>query len=338
MSFLHNSWYQAAWASELADGPLVRTILEEPILLYRPGEDKIAALLDRCPHRFAPLSSGSIAGRVVTCGYHGLAFGPNGACVGNPHGPITSAMRARSYPVMERHLAIWVWMGDPEKADPGALPDLSFIDRTPESARITLYMPTQASYRLLTDNIMDLTHADYLHASSIGGVMTGSRCSTRERNGQVIVEWLSDNCDPPPAFRPMLPPDEKADIWTQVTWSSPALMILGTAAKPAGVPRSAEDESFTLHNMTPQTATSTHYFVCSTRSLLQDDATFGAELKAALTHAFVNEDKPMLERQQERMATDDLWALEPILLGIDAAAVRVRRRLDALISAEAAAA
>lgn len=333
--WLRDSWYQAGWSDEVEAGRgLARTILGDPILLFRQSDGTVAALFDRCPHRFAPLSAGTIGNDRVVCGYHGLGFGADGACTLNPHGPITSAMRVRAYPVVERHAALWIWMGDPARADGADIPDLSFIDQTPEAARIRMYMPTRANYQLLTDNIMDLSHADYLHPTSLGGIMAGARASSREQDGRIVAEWVSKDCVPPPAFAPIVAPAERADIWTQVIWQAPALMVLGTAAMQVGIERAAEDESHTLHNMVPETEGTTHYFVCSTRRFLIDDDRFSAYLRAALEHAFRDEDKPMLEKQQARMGTPDLWALDPVLLPVDAAAVRVRRRLEAMIAAE----
>jgi vanillate O-demethylase monooxygenase subunit len=333
--WLRNCWYQAGWSEEVTAGkPLVRTILGEPILFYRMADGTIAALLDRCPHRFAPLSAGKIEGDTVTCGYHGLVFAPDGACVANPHGPITSRICVRAYPTAERHTALWVWMGEPEMANLATLPDLSFIDETPETARIRMYMPTRANYQLIVDNIMDLSHADFLHPGSLGGIMVGSKARSREEGDRVVADWISEDCPPPPAFVAMVAPATRADIWTEVSWQAPALMVLGTAAKPTSIPRTSDDESHTLHNMVPETETTTHYFMCSTRRFLVDDAAFGAYLAGALQYAFAEEDKPMLEKQQARMGTPDLWELGPILLPVDAAAVRVRRKLESLIAAE----
>jgi len=335
MTWLRNTWYQAGWSADVVDiTPLVRTILDEPILFYRSGDGSLAALLDRCPHRFAPLSAGCIRDEIIRCAYHGLAFGTDGQCVDNPHGAITSAMRVKSYPVAERHSAIWIWMGDAEKADPALIANLSFIDETPESARIYDYMPTAAGYELLVDNIMDLSHADFLHPSSIGGIMVGARSKSREDGDKIVAEWLALDCDPPPAFRPSVAPATRADIWTEVIWSAPALMVLGTAAMPAGKARTPDDGSYTLHNMTPESDTKTHYFICSTRRFLVDDADFSAMLRSALLHAFGNEDKPMLELQQSRIGSSSFWELNPILLPIDAAAIRVRRMLAKLIDRE----
>lgn len=331
--FLFNCWYQAAWSSELGQTPLVRTILNTPVLLYRTDAG-VAALLDRCPHRFAPLSAGRIEGDRVVCGYHGLGFDASGQCVLNPHSPITSSMRVRAYPVHERHTGVWIWMGDPAQADPDLIPDLSFIDRTPDVARIELYMHTRAGYRLVTDNIMDLSHADYLHPTSLGGMMMHTKARTFERDGRLVAEWASPSCPAPPMFQAKVPSPQLSNYWIEVAWQAPAVMVLGTAVVPEGAERAPADEVYALHNMTPETDGSCHYFVCATRGDRLDDAAFSAMLRGKLEHAFIEEDKPMLEAQQQRMGADDLWSLEPILLRTDAAAVQVRRRLDRLIEEE----
>ena len=333
--WLRNAWYQIGWSDEVKVAvPLVRTVLNQPLLIMRDERDRVGALLDRCPHRFAPLSAGRISSGIVTCGYHGLAFDASGACVRNPHGPIASAMHVQSYLVAERHTALWIWMGDPRQAHEEEIPDLSFIDDTPESARITIHMPTRCNYQLLTDNIMDLSHADYLHPTTLGGMMTAVKAQTREEGKQIIVQWHAIACDPPPAFRAMVPPPLKGDIHIEVRWSAPAVMVLTATAKPTGIAPTTSDESRTLHNMTPETATSSHYFVCSTRRFLMDDAHFNEFLRGALARAFQEEDKPMLESQQARIGDAEFWSLKPILLRVDAAAVQVRRRLDQLIAAE----
>jgi len=336
MSWLRNTWYQAGWSDEVGSSDsLVRTILGEPVLFYRKNDGSLAALLDRCPHRFAPLSAGTIESDHVVCGYHGLGFAPNGNCIRNPHGPITSAMKVKSYPVIERYSAFWIWMGDAAYADAEKIPALAFIDETPEKARITGYMPTHCNYQLLTDNILDLSHADYLHPTTLGGIITNAKAKVSEECGSVIAEWQSNGCEPPMAYKPMVP-HGLADIWTRVVWQAPALMVLDTGAKPAGIKPVPEDHSFTLHNMVPETETSTHYFFCVTRRFDIDDVVLTRILRNAVTQAFQNEDKPMLEKQQARMGTEEFWSLGPILLQSDAAAVRARRRLENLISTELA--
>ena len=115
-TYLRNAWYCAAWSETLGDdGVLGLTILKEPVVLYRQGNGEVVALEDRCAHRFAPLSMGAVVGgNRIQCPYHGLEYDKTGACVLNPHGNknIPSRARVKSYPVTEKHKAIWVWMGD----------------------------------------------------------------------------------------------------------------------------------------------------------------------------------------------------------------------------------
>ena len=96
-TYLRNAWYVAAWSDDLAEGKLLaRTIMKEPVVLYRKADGSPAALHDRCPHRFAPLSMGKIVhGDAVQCPYHGLEFDASGACTLNPHGTKNIPSRAR---------------------------------------------------------------------------------------------------------------------------------------------------------------------------------------------------------------------------------------------------
>src|SRR6516162_4396461 len=159
-TYLRNAWYVAAWSDNLADGQLLsRTILKEPIVLFRKSDGHIAALQDRCPHRFAPLHMGKIVGGDrVQCPYHGLEFDSSGACVLNPHGTknIPPRARVRSYPVTEKHKAVWIWMGE-QSPDLAKVPDFSVLDNVPEMHaskrdRITI----RANYELIIDNLLDL--------------------------------------------------------------------------------------------------------------------------------------------------------------------------------------
>lgn len=336
MAYLENIWYQAGWETEVPLGEkLVRTILDQPILFFRRTDGTVAALLDRCPHRFAPLSAGSREGDSVICGYHGLGFGADGRCDKNPHGAITSAMKVRSYPVAEKHSAIWVWMGDPEAADEAEVPDLSFIDDTPMTARLYWTLYANANYQLLTDNILDVTHIDFLHPTTLGGgCMDNVVMKVRDDGEALVADWISLNVEPPPGYKALVNNAPRADIWIGVTWNAPAVLVLGTSATLPGTERTSAEEAYILHSMTPETDMTSHYFVCGTRPYLQDDVGFTDYLREVTRQAFIDEDKPMIEKQQDRMATPDLWALEPILLRQDEAAVRARRKLEKRIAKE----
>jgi len=335
MHWLRDTWYQAGWVSEIPDeGMLARTFLSTPLVFFRNEEGNISALLDRCPHRFAPLSAGHITNGIVTCGYHGLGFDSNGKCAHNPHGRITRAMKVDAYRVEERHSAFWVWMGDQDKADPALIPDLSFIDETPEVARIYGYMPTKANYQLITDNILDLSHADYLHPTTLGGMMTNSESECIDEGESLLVSWTAINQPSAPAFYGEVPPPNTGDFWIDVRWQPPGVMTLRAIASVHGQEPEENNRTETLHNMIPETEGSTHYFFCSTRKRFLDDAEYTEMFRKPLMQAFVEEDKPMLEKQQQRIGDNNFWDLRPRLLSIDEASLLARRKLDAMIEAE----
>ena len=57
--WLRNCWQVAAFTTEVIGGQLLaRTILDEPIVLFRARDGRVVAFQDRCPHRYAPLSKG----------------------------------------------------------------------------------------------------------------------------------------------------------------------------------------------------------------------------------------------------------------------------------------
>ncbi|MGH8701968.1 MAG: Rieske 2Fe-2S domain-containing protein, partial [Burkholderiales bacterium] len=83
--WLRNCWYVIAWDHEIpGDGFLARTVLGEPMLVYRTAAGRLTALEDRCCHRHAPLSKGRREGDHIRCGYHGLMFDAAGVCVEVP--------------------------------------------------------------------------------------------------------------------------------------------------------------------------------------------------------------------------------------------------------------
>src|SRR6218665_1966719 len=117
--FVKNCWYVAAWSHEVgAEGFLSRTIINVPLVIWRTAQGEVVALDDRCCHRGAPLSKGRREGDSVRCMYHGLRFDASGQCVEAPaQARMPPTLKVRGYPIVERHSWIWVWMGDPARAD-----------------------------------------------------------------------------------------------------------------------------------------------------------------------------------------------------------------------------
>ena len=152
MPFLRNAWYIAAWAEEVTDGPIGRRLLDEKVVLYRLVAGAVVALEDRCCHRALPLSMGRMVGDRLQCGYHGLEYDQTGACVKVPgQSTIPADARIKSYPVIERYRWIWVWMGEPERADPSSVPDFHWLD-DPGWVAPTGTFQLKANFQNLIDN------------------------------------------------------------------------------------------------------------------------------------------------------------------------------------------
>jgi vanillate O-demethylase monooxygenase subunit len=337
--FLRNAWYMVGWSSDLA-GPgtsLARIVLGDPIVVFRSDHGSVGALLDRCPHRFAPLSKGAIRGASLVCGYHGLAFGGDGRCTANPHGRVTRQMAVRAYPVREAYLAIWIWMGDPAEAGECVLPDLAFIDAAPQSAFSSGYLHARAHYQLLVDNILDLSHADYLHPDTLGGgSFTRAKTMVEDRADGLSLTWTCENEEPLPITRATMSAADRVDMWTQVRWYPAGIMSLRNGTVPTGSSRDGAREMFNLHIMTPETEQSSHYFFAASRNFDLDDTELNDRIAAMRNRIFLSEDEPMIAAQQERLAGHDFWEMKPLLLRTDEGAVRVRRKLEAMIAKEQA--
>lgn len=335
MKLLENRWYMAAWEEELdANGYLVRTIAEQPLLLLRDDRGDVSALSDRCPHRFAPLSKGCIESNKVTCGYHGIVFDHQGRCIVNPHGPIISALTVQSFPVTVRHRGVWVWLGDLEKADPASVTDLSILETLPPVAQNFGYELMHANHQLCTDNILDLSHADFLHPDSLGGgATTRAKRTIVEEGEDIIITWFAENDVPPPALAGMLEEKEKsrsADLLLSARWSPPNIMQIEFGLTFEGNIQNRGPQTWGVHIMTPIDNNKTHYFFWSGRDRMWSEEV-NIAAREAMYHAFRNEDKPMLEAQQAVIGDVDFDTLRPALLRTDEASTRVRRRLCGMI-------
>ena len=156
---LRNAWYIGAWADELGDKPLARRICSDPVVLFRDGSGKAAALADRCCHRAAPLHLGNLVEAGIQCGYHGLVFDATGRCVAIPGQKlIPQDAQVRSYPAVERDQLVWLWMGDPALADPAKIVDFPYHNDPAHWPNKHAVYPIKGNYMLMVDNLMDLTH------------------------------------------------------------------------------------------------------------------------------------------------------------------------------------
>jgi phenylpropionate dioxygenase-like ring-hydroxylating dioxygenase large terminal subunit len=339
--FVRNTWYVAMFSGDLAAGQLMhRTILNEPILFYRKEDGGVAAITDRCSHRFVPLSLGKLLpGDRVQCIYHGVEFGPDGRCVKNPHGKgvIPGPLHLKNYPVVERHSLIWIWMGD-RKADPSTIPDYSCLDDRP-ATHVTRpgYLKVAANYELVVDNLLDLSHISYVHVGILGNADTANADIGVDQKGDVVaVSRISKNAETPGILKMMSPAGfERGDQWNTISWYAPSNMILEFGASKPGEPKEKGTGYFAIHLLTPETDRSTHYHYTASRwNVLTDDeqnVKIRDKIYEMRTFAFAEQDVPVIEAQQ-RCMDQAQEPLRPALLSIDAGPLRYRKVLDRLLA------
>jgi len=332
-AYVRNLWYMAAWADEI-DGEALfsRTLLGKPWLIWRKADGTYAMIADRCPHRFVPLSMGKRVGDTVQCRYHGLGFDSAGTCVHSPFpdGP-PAHVSAPAMPIVEKHRGLWFWPGDPTLADPAKIPDFSFLDEDHGMHRGALRI--EGNYELITDNLMDLTHAEFLHIETFGvngSIFHGEQTVRQDEDGAIWNNWDMTAAEPPEWSKPMLQPGDKVDQWLHMRWHAPAAMALTVGLARAGTQRAdmVVPRMLNPHIITPETATSSHYFYD------HEDNDAAAEMARQV---FIDEDEPMIEAAQRALGSADFWDARPAILKTDAGAIRARRALMQLRKAEEAA-
>ncbi|MEU6701897.1 aromatic ring-hydroxylating dioxygenase subunit alpha [Pseudonocardia sp. NPDC046786] len=343
MEALKNAWYVAAWPEEIDEGNLVgRTILNEPILLYRKTDGTPVAIGNRCPHRFAPLHLGRHLGDTVRCGYHGLEFGEDGRCARNPHGNGTTPSHASvpTYPLVEKHSMLWIWMGS-EPADESLIADEFAFVADPQRAHVKGSLNVKGNYMLLVDNLMDLSHGLYLHAGTLSNeqMQESFLPKAHVEDGVVYCNREQPGIAPPALWVPSLPSGtETVDYFSNLSWHQPSNVIHPVGCRIVGKPEGVDGGvgSRSAHMFTPETDTTTHYFYSNSRDYGVDDPEADKRIRGVLERVFGTEDAPMIEAQQQMIGDVDLNSLRPAVIPSDRPMVLVRRQLAKLIAAEKA--
>ena len=342
--FLKNAWYVACTPDELTDKPLGRQICGERMVIYRTTAGQIAALENFCPHRGAPLSLGRIEGDRLVCGYHGLKMGCDGKTAEMTGQRVSGFPAIRTFPVEERYGFIWVWPGDADKADTSLIHHLEWADNPDWAYGGGLYH-IKCDYRLMIDNLMDLTHETYVHASSIGQKEIDEAApTTRIEGDQVVTSRFMENIPAPPFWRMGLrgnglADDVPVDRWQICRFTAPSHVMIEVGVAHAGqggydAPASVKASSIVVDFITPETETSIWYFWGMARNFNPRDEALTASIREGQGKIFA-EDLDMLEQQQQNLLT---WPDRKLLkLNIDAGGVHSRKLIERLIAAETAA-
>jgi nitrite reductase/ring-hydroxylating ferredoxin subunit len=337
-----NHWWIAAYAEEVGRTVIARTILNQPVVLYRTQAGQAVALFGLCPHRLYPLVKGRLDGDTLECGYHGFTFDPAGRCVRVPsQDTVPPKFSVRRYPTIERGGLIWLWMGKENLADPALLPDLESMGlgaagwAVEQHPRITI----KARYQLLVENLLDLSHISFVHNKSIpgGGSVIKLPSEIIESAKSLLVERVGRALPTNPHYQFLFP--QYTGPVTQhfdTEFYGPSLIRTGGAMFAADVRANGEAAPLGvtnfLHGITPETPTSVHYFVLTARNFRLDDPSI-AHANLTMGAAIQPEDAAVLESIE---VNADNFASTSTELSVpsDAGAIMARRRILSLLRAE----
>jgi len=305
MGYVRNAWYVAGWHDDVADRPYPVSILGERIVLWR-SEGRLVALEDRCIHRFAPLSLGRCEAGRLRCMYHGIMFDADGAIAEIPGQDIIPPnARARSYPVVEKHSWIWVWMGEAARADEALVPPAVGLD-DPNFILGRGHLDYAAEARLINDNLTDFSHLSFGHANSF---QTGMDFADRQPKITPVARGIRvDRWNVNAERRLASGENVFGDTFASYDFLIPGVLLMWSGSYPAGTAERLNfetpdfDDAIAAKNFTSQAVTPTgDKTSCYFFSWGPDSATGTPELRdamMALAGMAFNEDKVMIEAQQ----------------------------------------
>ena len=338
-SFLKNAWYVAAWSDEITQQLFERTIIGESVVMYRKQDGQAVALDNACPHRYSPLHLGQLKDDLLECAYHGLRFDSSGNCVHNPHGDgkIPKKACTHAYPLIERDAMLWIWMGEPELANADQIPDFS-CHVNPDFPTVKGMIEMHGNYELITDNLMDLTHVEFIHEGILGSDAIKRGEHEIVQNGTTVYSnrWCPDGLAPPAWDMMFGNYGKPVDHWLYMRWDAPSHMLLDVGITPTGRPREEGIWIYGTDILTPKDDTTTYYWWGVSRSHNVDDDSVGEAWTNAIKTAFGNQDKPMIEAQQRVIQSKgaiDIDELDPVLLVSDSGPMRCRRIMEKLRAA-----
>jgi vanillate O-demethylase monooxygenase subunit len=329
--FVKNAWYAAAEPAEIGRVLLRRVFLNEPVVMFRREDGKPVALEDRCCHRRVPLSKGKLTGDTLQCGYHGLRYDSAGQCIEIPgQSLVPPGARVRTYPLIEMHGWVWIWMGDAKRADAALVPDFHET-ATPGFATIQGYTHVACNYLLMVDNLLDLSHLAFVHSSSIG--------STGDTNPQLRLEQPDErtvrltravsNIPLAPIYRQQ-GFTKNIDQTKTMTLTAPSSIAIDIrSVERDGGPM--KTQSVIMNGVTPETERSSHYFWGTARDYDITNTEWSASLKRQTAAAF-DEDKDMLEAQQRNIGLDP--AASMIDVRGDVGGLQARKLVDRMLDEE----
>lgn len=344
-TMVHNRWYLAGFSDEITREPMERTILGKPVVFYRTEAGAAVAMYGICPHRYFPLAqAGTLKGDAIACGYHGITFDPDGNCIDVPSQDNALKFCQPTYTVEERGTLCWIWMGD---ADPDLdlLPPYEDFGHDQEGWHDSsyCYFHVEGRAQLLIDNLLDLTHLPYLHSHIPGGEHL-ARTEMRVEDDGDIFFLIRDSKVPFTPFQTMIYGPEAqheglATVENVTAVYGPELIRTGLGNYidvngDTNVP-DALGRFYIMHAITPETATTTHYFGWVVRNFRLGDPVLD-NFWLESDNVIRGQDAVAIKAVESRL-DDAVQFQKELKVRSDSPAIKVRRNIQVMIDNEVAA-
>lgn len=338
---IRNAWYAVALSAEVTRTPAEREVMATSVVMYRDQAGQPRILQNRCCHRSFPLVHGTLEGDCIRCGYHGLLYAPDGRCVEIPmQDKVPANLALRAYPAIERAPFVWAWFGAPEAADEKLLPQPAWLGSSDWDCYIG-YLPIEANYVHLHENLLDLSHLSFLHATTFGTPEYARAPVELDVHGTDIQVWRRVECRLPDIYAvPLQWQGMKVLRSSGSQFVSPGLHVNTGILRNLELDASAQDPVPTIkvaQVITPAAQGRTHYWFAGCRNFVRNRADIDEFMKKAQIAAF-SEDQFAIEQIARLQLIDQTSDFTEMHIPTDSAGLAMRRHLKALADAEQSAA
>ena len=329
LSFPRHYWYPAARSAEVTTQPLGRRVLGVDLCLWRAdnGGGPVVGMEDRCPHRNLPLSMGTVVDQSLQCQYHGLRFAAAGRCVRVPsQARVPAKCSVHTYPVVEQERIVWVWLAEePPTSSPPAIPG----DTGQRCSVVEGTLHANCRAQLMNENLLDLSHASFLHSESIGTeeIAATKPTTTHTHDSVKVVRFMKDTRVAPIHAR-LLQLDCRVARSQSAEWIAPVLHV-------TTIENTTDEGQNFRHRVvsciTPESDSSIHYLWLVLREYLHDSAE-ADRIWAEGLPAVIQQDIDATEAIERRLAV--VPDLDEVNIAFDAGPLHSRRIVQRMIKEE----
>jgi phenylpropionate dioxygenase-like ring-hydroxylating dioxygenase large terminal subunit len=337
---IKNCWYVLDRSEEVGSELKNRMIINQDLVYFRTAEGLVTALQNRCAHRCFPLHRSTLhENDTIQCGYHGLTYNADGKCVQIPSAMDLnpSFISVQKYPVVERTPMIWVWAGDADKADESLIPKYNWINEE-NWGYGGGYYHVKGNYLAIHENLMDITHFQYLHGAALGTPKHAEAIIEVTVEGNTVDNYRVNEGEPVPELH------KKATGLNDVPITRHAHSIFVNPGfhdavglfedKQGSNNGRIEYSPHILHFMTPETQYTSHYWWLFARDFAAPDAKLD-QWYSDVTGQVFEEDIDAVEWIEDQWANDKRPGFSESHVPSDEGALKMRKIVHQLAMDEA---